>query len=152
MAALSWPLEVAREVRFAVPVPLAPVRRRQRGYNQAALLATEIARRRGWICADQVLERTGSLSTQTILHPEERRANVARAFRVRPRALDTVGGEHLLLVDDVWTTGATALACAEALLTAGARAVSVVTLARALPDLAQLDRRLSALANLQHSE
>ncbi len=67
------------------------------------------------------------------MHPDERRANVAGAFA--PAARVSLAGEHVLLVDDVWTTGATALACADALFSASARAVSVVTFARALPGL-----------------
>jgi orotate phosphoribosyltransferase len=52
-----------------------------------------------------------------------------------------------MVVDDVWTTGATALACAEALLDAGARAVSILTFARALPELERLERRLNSVKN-----
>jgi predicted amidophosphoribosyltransferase len=80
-----------------------------------------------------LLLRVRSTGSQTTLHPSERRANVAGAFRAA--AGTRLAGEHVMIVDDVWTTGATALACGEALLLAGARAYSVVTLARALPEL-----------------
>ena len=135
MAALSFPLETSGEVRLVVPVPVSSVRHRERGYNQAELLARAVARRRGWIDASGVLERARSVSSQTTLHPTERRANVAGAFRVSAARQRELHREHVLLVDDVWTTGATALACADALIQGGARAVSVVTFARALPDL-----------------
>lgn len=143
MAAVPMPAE-AEEIRYVVPVPLAPVRRRQRGYNQAALLAAGIATARGWELREDVLRRTRSDGSQTTLHPGERRANVADVFRVHDDT--SIDAEHLLLVDDVWTTGATALACADALLSAGARAVTVLTFARALPEIERLDRRLEAVA------
>jgi ComF family protein len=133
LAMLELPEEVTEEVRLVVPVPLTSVRLRQRGFNQALLLAREVASRRGWELAPDLLQRVRSTGSQTSLHPSERRANVAGAFQAAAGA--TVAGEHILLVDDVWTTGATALACGEALLQAGARAYSVITLARALPEL-----------------
>jgi ComF family protein len=135
LAQLPLPLEVEEEVRLVVPVPLARVRLRQRGYNQAQAIAREIAARRGWHLAPELLERVRSSGSQTSLHPSERRANVAGAFAAAPRTSGSVIGQHILLVDDVWTTGATAIACGEALLRAGARAFSVITLARALPEL-----------------
>lgn len=135
MAAMPWNLEVQEEVRVVVPVPLSAARRRERGYNQAELLASVVASERGWRCLPDALQRTRAAESQTTLHPEERRANVAGAFRVRSGEEAGVEGEHVLLVDDVWTTGATSLACCEALVRGGARAVSVATFARALPDL-----------------
>jgi ComF family protein len=135
LAELPMPIEVEEEVEIVVPVPLAAARLRQRGYNQALLLAHEIGVRRGWRVEPQMLERVRSSGSQTSLHPSERRANVAGAFAVPPRASGEVTGQHILLVDDVWTTGATAIACGEALLVAGARSFSVITLARALPEL-----------------
>jgi ComF family protein len=134
MAALTFPLETEEEVRFVVPVPLGPARLRARGYNQAECLAREVARCRGWSCRPDLLLRARATDAQATLHADERRANVAGAFRAADSARDVVQGEHLLVVDDVWTTGATALACCQALLSAGARAVSVLTFARALPD------------------
>jgi ComF family protein len=135
MASVEFPLEVEDEVRLVVPTPVSSVRLRQRGYNQAALLASAVASARGWKCAPGLLIRTRASDTQTNLHPSERRANVAGAFSVRPGEESSVRMEHVLLVDDVWTTGATALACGEALAAAGARAYSVLTFARAIPEL-----------------
>jgi ComF family protein len=142
MTSVEWPADVRDEVRRVVPVPVTRVRLRQRGYNQAALLAREVAAREGWEFAPDILQRPRSTGSQTTLHRSERRANVARAFTVGDGEKSAVAAEHLLLVDDVWTTGATALACADALLEAGARAVSVLTFARALPELERLDDRL----------
>jgi ComF family protein len=145
MASMDLPGEVEREVGMVVPVPLTSARWRQRGYNQAALLATRIAEIRGWSIHDSALSRSRSRTSQTTLHPEERRANVAGAFTAQHGAAERLAGRHILLVDDVWTTGATSLACADALLAAGARAVSVLTFARALPDLERQQRRAELL-------
>src|SRR5690606_21354632 len=114
------------EAKLVVPVPLAPVRLRQRGYNQAAKLGAAFALRTNRSVHPELLGRSRAAGSQTSLHPVERRANVAGAFRAVEGAAATVAAEHLLLLDDVWTTGATALACADALLDAGARAVSVL--------------------------
>jgi ComF family protein len=134
MAALPLPLEVREEVGIVLPVPVGRVRLRARGYNQAEMLSRSLASFQGWRHEPETLERTRATESQTALHPTERRANVAGAFRVRAGREATLRREHVLLVDDVWTTGATALACAAALTAAGARAVSVITFARALPD------------------
>jgi ComF family protein len=131
---VPWPADVRDEARLVVPVPVSPSRRRQRGYNQAELLATAYAERAGRTCEPELLLRVRATETQTALHPDERRANVAHAFAVAAGRAPQLHREHLLLIDDVWTTGATALACAEALLGEGARAVSVLTFARALRD------------------
>lgn len=146
MSTVDWPREVSSEVSRVVPVPISSVKRRQRGFNQAAVLAVELARINGWEAAEEVLERCRSAASQTALHPGERRANVAGAFRVPGSQRSRIAAEHLLLLDDVWTTGATALSCADALLAGGARAVSVLTFARALPELERHERRLEAAA------
>ncbi|MDR0788486.1 MAG: ComF family protein [Gemmatimonadota bacterium] len=135
MAAVPWPREVDSEAELVVPVPLTRVRRRERGYNQAEALASEIALQRGWRLAPELLERARAAGSQTALHPSERRANVAGVFRVPENAAGLLVTRHIVVVDDVWTTGATALSCADALLAAGARAVSILTFARALPDI-----------------
>lgn len=144
----DWPPDVVREVRIVVPVPQSSLRKRQRGYNQALLLARAIAQQNDWQLDDGILRRTGASGSQTTLHPGERRANVSGDFALHPGAEHRLGGEHLLLVDDVWTTGATALACADVLLDAGARAISVLTFARALPALESHARRVERAASL----
>jgi ComF family protein len=136
MAGMELPRDTASEARLVVPVPTSRTRLRERGYNQAALLAEGYARRTGRLYDPDLLHRVRATASQTSLHPGDRRANVARAFAAPDAgAAKALLGEHVILVDDVWTTGATALACADALREAGARAVSVVTFARAVPEL-----------------
>ena len=135
MAALQLPPDVEMEGGFVVPVPTSATRLRERGYNQAELLARAYAARTGRTLDPGLLRRTRASGTQTALHPGERRANVARAFAVPATRAADVRGEHVVVVDDVWTTGATAVACVSALLDAGARIASVVTFARVVPEL-----------------
>lgn len=111
-----------------VPVPLGRIRLRERGHNQAG----EIARHLGRPMQD-VLVRSRETKTQTALHPAERRDNVSGAFVSRESSV--VSGKHVVLVDDVLTTGATLCAAAGALKAAGAASVGAVTFARAVkPD------------------
>ncbi|MCC7519549.1 MAG: ComF family protein [Verrucomicrobiae bacterium] len=115
-------------VEIVVPVPLHPVRERQRGLNQAALLARALARARGLPFAPHVLERVRPTETQTCLDREERQRNLRAAFRARlPK---TAAVRRVLLVDDVLTTGSTLSECAATLRAAGAEAVLALTLAR----------------------
>lgn len=131
MAALSFPADVEEEAAIVVPVPTTKSRIRERGYNQAELLARAYARRTGRRI-ELVLERVSASQTQTVLQPAARGANVAGAFRVTRDGERLIQGEHLLLVDDVLTTGATAAECTRTLVAAGARCVSLLTFARAL--------------------
>jgi ComF family protein len=110
-----------------IPVPLSAARERQRGYNQAERLAAALGRRTGLSVLADGLRRTRHTPTQTALPPEARRANVAGAFAAR-----AVHGRFVVLVDDVFTTGATLLAAAEALAAGGAARVEAVTFARAV--------------------
>src|SRR5262245_58123434 len=110
-----------------VPVPASPDRVRERGYDQAVLLAHVAARRLGMPCVT-ALARARATAAQFDLDRRARGSNVAGAFRlVEPVA---VRGRWVVLVDDVVTTGATLAACATALLEGGAVAVSAVTVAR----------------------
>ena len=117
---------------LVVPVPLDWRKRWKRGFNQAEVLAAHVARRRGWKLRN-ALRRKLSRDHQASLSNHERRLNVERAFR----AINSLAGMRVLLVDDVMTTGATARACALALKRAGAKSVTLLTLAR-------VDRRLAA--------
>ena len=110
------------------PVPLHPRRLRERGFNQAELLGSALARRTGLPLLSGVLVRRKDTPTQSGLSASERRRNVAGAFVVRRRT--AVVGRAVVLVDDVLTTGATARACADALRKAGAASVRVLTVAR----------------------
>lgn len=116
-----------------VPVPTTPARKRERGYNQAELLARELAARIGRPFLPALARREGR-ATQISLHRAERLANVRDAFHGHPEHKPRLRGRSVLLVDDVLTTGATACAAAEALTAMGAAEVSVVAFARALPD------------------
>ncbi len=114
------------DVEAIVPVPLQPARERERGFNQAALLAEHVARALGWPVERAWLARARPTRPQSELTAPERWANVRHAFQ----ATAAVSGRHVLVVDDVLTTGATAAECARALRAAGARAIGVLTVAR----------------------
>ncbi len=130
MAAVPLPDDVAAEAQLVVPVPTTRLRLRERGYNQAEALARAFATESGRIviCG---LKRNAGASSQIALQPAARLANVAGAFGTVTGTGEELAGEHLLLVDDVLTTGATVTACARVLMDAGARCVSVITFARA---------------------
>lgn len=120
---------------LVVPVPTTRRRRRRRGYNQAHLLAAAYAAHLDEPLVP-LLERREDRArqvTQVALHPDERRANVREAFRVRRGSDASCRDRWVVLVDDVLTTGATAGAAAETLERAGCIGVVVVTFARALP-------------------
>jgi len=112
-----------------VPVPASPDRVRERGYDQAALLAAEAGRRLHLPTVD-ALERTRATTAQFDLDRAARATNLGGAFQLRPAAARDIQGRWIVLVDDVVTTGATLAACATTLLDGGALAVSAVTVAR----------------------
>jgi len=111
-----------------VPIPLARERERERGFNQAALVAERVARGLGAPLRERWLARTRATAPQTELDAVERRANVRGAFVASTAA----AGADVVLVDDVLTTGATAGECARALRAAGAASVGLLTVARVL--------------------
>ncbi len=112
-----------------VPVPLAHLRLISRRFNQAQILAAELARRSGKPVDAFALRRSRATRHQIGLSRSERRRNVAGAFSVAPEAWPSISSMAVLLVDDVITTGATASAAARALRKAGARQVDVLALA-----------------------
>lgn len=112
------------------PVPLHAQRRVERGYNQAALLARQLATFTDWTLAPRMLSRIDATKAQAELDATARQRNVAGAFRAR--APNAIEGRHVLLVDDVRTTGATLRECAAML--HGARASSVTGLVVAVRD------------------
>jgi len=119
---LSWP-----NFDYIVPLPLHPKRLRERGYNQAYLLARVIAKQSG-IPLYTGLVRVKATEHQTLLDKTLRKQNLIGAFKVIDRC--KVKDKTLLLVDDVYTTGATSGECSNSLLQAGAKAVYVLTCAR----------------------
>ena len=131
MARLPWPADVVAERTAVVPVPLARSRLRERGYNQAALLARHLAIRWGIPCWEDAVTRARETPTQTRLTPSERSTNVHHAFHADGPMRERLQGAHLILVDDVLTTGATLNAAAGVLFDAGARIVSYITFGRA---------------------
>lgn len=110
-----------------VPVPLYHRRYRERGFNQSHELARGLSKSRKLRLSD-CLYRYRETVSQTTLERDERWANMTGAFRMK-RGFD-VTGRHLLIIDDVFTTGATANACAQVLARAGAARLAVLTVAR----------------------
>jgi ComF family protein len=115
-------------IDLVIAVPLHPSRERQRGFNQATLLARRLGRRWELPVAHDVIRRATATTPQTELDAEARRENVRNAFVLRRPA--AVAGRHVLLVDDIMTTGATVGECAACLRRAGAASVGVLTVAR----------------------
>jgi ComF family protein len=126
VAAQREPLNEATRI---IPVPLHERRYRERGFNQASVIAEALTRSLRLPLDEATLARpVASEKYRAGLDPKARRDTVAGAFTVRrPRLVE---GESVLLVDDVFTTGATVNSCAEALLASGARKVLVLTIAR----------------------
>jgi ComF family protein len=129
-------LEIARVPPYAaaeclVPVPLHPARLRERGYNQSERICAGIRGVTGKALLTGALMRTRNTPSQTTLKLHEREDNVKGAFRVPKGRVKLLDARSVVLVDDVMTTGATLLACAEALRGAGARSVLVATVALA---------------------
>jgi len=121
---LNWPIDIV------VPIPLSDKRRKERGYNQVALVAMPLADSLKWLYKPQALKRVRETRSQVGLSLEERRVNVTNAYQADA---GLVRDKSVLLMDDVATTGATLSAAASALSVAGAKKVYALTLARALP-------------------
>ena len=131
MSRLAWPRDVVEERMALVPIPLAAARKRQRGYNQSALIAEALGARWRVPMWDDVVGRTRETSSQTRLTPEQRLDNVAGSFCVKSERREQLRGAHVILVDDVVTTAATLNTCARILYEAGTRIISYVTFGRA---------------------
>ncbi|MEA3038659.1 MAG: hypothetical protein QOE79_1172 [Sphingomonadales bacterium] len=115
-----------------VPVPLHRWRIWRRGYNQAALIAAALARRSGLVAAHDVLRRTRATPMLRGLGRRERALAVRGAFKVSEEGRAGLRGRPVVLVDDVYTSGATARACARTLKRAGAASVEVLCWARVI--------------------
>jgi ComF family protein len=123
----ALPEDDAEQFDVVVPMPLHWRRRWQRGFNQSELLARLVAAGRGLPMLNAV-KRIRATAMQAGLTNSNRRKNVAGAFRVASKR--QIAGKRILLIDDVMTTGATASVCASVLKRAGARSVTLLTLAR----------------------
>ena len=110
-----------------IPVPMHRRKLRERGYNQAELLARHFARRSGIPMRRELLAKTKENATQSMLPRDERSRNVRDVFRADGKVKD----RSVILVDDVCTTGETIRACTAELLRSGAKRVAALTLARA---------------------
>ena len=113
---------------LVVPVPLSKQRAQHRGFNQAELLAVALGRYLALPVETHQLRRAQDTPSQVGLDPHQRWENVERAFEARPQSFD---GARVLLVDDLFTTGATLSACANAVSSAGAKSVMGLSVARA---------------------
>jgi ComF family protein len=129
---------------LVIPVPLFAARQRERGYNQAELLAASALRTLrnsapAWKLSlrSDILVRVKDTRAHYTLDPAQRRRNLVGAFQVDPARAAQLAGREVLLIDDILTTGATARACAGVLLRAGAAKVWVATAARAQQPFAQ---------------
>jgi len=124
---------------LVLPVPLAPRRAAERGYNQAWELARQVARRLALPASATVLSRWRETPHQVGASRAERLRNLADAFMVEPQLARAVAGRELALVDDVLTTGSTAAAAVAALRAGGARRIEVWVAAQ-VPASSQLAR------------
>jgi ComF family protein len=127
--------ELIEDCDLLAPVPLHWTRLLKRRYNQAALLSERIAAAAGKPHLPDLLKRVRAGGGRARLTRRQRLQRVARAFAVNASFRSSVPGRNILVIDDVFTTGATASACAEALLDAGARSVDVLTVARVVRPL-----------------
>jgi ComF family protein len=126
----ALPVLGRRDWEFIVPVPLHPVKQREREFNQAERLAAQLSAATGIPLNTGLVRRIRPTATQTLLTRQQRAANMRGAFAVRPGV--RLNGERVVLMDDVFTTGATTNACAQVLRAAGAGDVCVWTVARGL--------------------
>jgi ComF family protein len=120
---LNW------DIQALVPVPLGKKRLKERGYNQVGLVARPLAYETGLDYLPHALWKSRETRSQVGLNISQRRENVHNAYQADPQVLKR---KSVLLMDDVATTGSTIHACTEALLSADAREVHVLTIARAL--------------------
>ena len=117
------------EIDLVMPVPMHRSKEMRRGYNQAGIIASQLAKKLSLPYSAKLLLRTGNTAAMSRLAPEERRMNMENAFSVKEGVKKHIAGKRILLVDDIYTTGSTADACSRALVCSGARSVRVVSFA-----------------------
>lgn len=116
-----------------VPVPLHWTRLWARSFNQSALIAREVARQSGHVHVPDLIRRKRRTTPLGGLNPAQRRKMVSGAFDLHPEQASLAKGRHILLVDDVYTSGATTDACVRVLKRGGAASVTILCWARVLP-------------------
>lgn len=122
--------EILERADFLVPVPLHTRRLVGRRYNQAALLSYALTKETGIETLPDALTRIRHTPSQGHLKAKEREENVRKAFIINPKRSEKIKGKTVVLIDDVYTTGATVKECSAVLMRGGASAVHVLTLAR----------------------
>lgn len=125
------PLQWLGRAQVAAPVPLHPYRLMTRGFNQSQVLGAELAKNLDAAWLPGLLRRSRHTRPQVGMGPQDRQQNVRGAFVLNPGLARAVEGKTVLIIDDVFTTGATSDECARVLKKAGARTVLVHTLVRA---------------------
>ncbi len=130
MAGFSFPDIDFADYSLIIPVPLHIKRLRERGFNQSLILARAIGEKHQIPVDFSLLKRHKFILTQTGSNKKERKQNIKGAFEVTDKK--KISGKSIILIDDVYTTGATVNECAKTLMKAGAQKVSVLTLARVL--------------------
>ena len=114
---------------MVLPVPVHPKKKSRRGYNQAALIGEEFAKRLGLTCDDSLLMRARETHIMRSLGPDQRRENIRGAFSIRLAGMPRIAGKSVLLIDDIYTTGATIDEIAKVLKDAGASRVDFLSFA-----------------------
>lgn len=131
-----WIMRSAEDILTAadylIPVPLHPLRHMKRRYNQAGLLAYELSDRTGTPTLVEGLKRIRNTASQGHMSRADRQANIKGAFDITKQAAQKIAGKHVVLIDDVLTSGATANECTKILLEKGASTVHIVTIARVI--------------------
>ncbi|MBL4804839.1 MAG: ComF family protein [Alphaproteobacteria bacterium] len=126
--------EMLAQADYLIPVPLHRWRLLSRRYNQSALIAHALSRKTKIPTLVDGVLRTRATEVQGYKKAVERHKNVKKAFAVNPKRVEQIKGKNLILIDDVYTTGATVKECAKTLVKAGAARVDVLTLARVVRD------------------
>ena len=128
MLSSRFAIQLITQADVVVPVPLSAVRLRERGFNQSALIARQLA---ADLVNEHILFRLRHTAPQSELDREARLNNLLHSIAVNPTSLKTLSNRRVLLIDDVMTTGSTLSVCTQALLSAGAKQVNCLVFARA---------------------